>query len=255
MEYDIKANGFSLLNARLCAAWSKEAYTPFSNGNCFSPKTGAMARVFDAGNVIVVGFKGSSSAIDFAQDSKFEKRNGIHLGFDEDYSSIEDQVILQTDRIMAVKGYKPIVVVGHSLGGGLGTLHFYRHPIGILALYTFGCPRVFDRRRADIYDCINRSRTYRVVHGNDLVARLPWLGYTHVGNHIMVWSWNDGVVYLNPPLEETIISDVRGLYKAITTHDKLRWEPKEVLIQDHFIEGYEQSLARADQIKGNGLVL
>lgn len=220
LPYRLGADGVSIANARLCADWSAGAYLR-QNCNVFSKGTGAAAWVFDAGPVIVAAFQGSCSPLDFVQDARFLKRDGIHSGF---LGDIEALMPALTSTIAAMPG-KPLVLTGHSLGGALATL-FAHFRSDWSACITFGGPRVFDSELSHDFDLFRRQKTFRFVHANDLVARLPWLGYRHVGHHIMLWD--DGSWQLDPPLETTLAADLRGLWHGFLGHH-------EVLIRDHFM--------------------
>jgi triacylglycerol lipase len=70
-----------------------------------------------------------------------------------------------------------IWVTGHSLGAALATLAADRFQ-DIQGLYTFGSPRVGDRKFKENF----RLQAYRVVNGDDIVSRVPPAGiYHHVG--------------------------------------------------------------------------
>lgn len=85
----------------------------------------------------------------------------------------------------------PLFVTGHSLGGAIATLAAYHaithHPD--VYLYTFGSPRVANRLLGKKISSRLQGRSYRCVHGDDIVPRVPpLLNYTHV----------DELVYLDP---------------------------------------------------------
>jgi hypothetical protein len=70
-----------------------------------------------------------------------------------------------------------IWLTGHSLGAALATLAADRFQ-DVQGLYTFGSPRVGDRQFQKNF----QLRAYRVVNGDDIVARVPPKGiYRHVG--------------------------------------------------------------------------
>jgi len=84
-----------------------------------------------------------------------------------------------------------VFVAGHSLGGVLAALTALNIDgdclADVVAVYTFGMPRPGSKLFADRqYNPRLGSRTYRLVHGNDLVATLApsWLGFHHVGRYL-----------------------------------------------------------------------
>ena len=85
----------------------------------------------------------------------------------------------------------PLFVAGHSLGGAIATLMAYHaatyHPD--VYLYTFGSPRVANHPLSKKITAALQDRSYRCVHGDDIVPRVPPLfNYTHI----------DQLVYFDP---------------------------------------------------------
>jgi len=77
----------------------------------------------------------------------------------------------------------PLFVTGHSLGGAIATLAAYHavsyHPD--IYLYTFGSPRVVNRVLSRKISDTLKGRSFRCVHGDDIVPRVPpLLNYTHI---------------------------------------------------------------------------
>eukprot|EP00163_Fabomonas_tropica_P010841 TRINITY_DN2111_c0_g2_i2.p2 TRINITY_DN2111_c0_g2~~TRINITY_DN2111_c0_g2_i2.p2 ORF type:complete len:654 (-),score=182.80 TRINITY_DN2111_c0_g2_i2:2312-4273(-) len=125
----------------------------------------------------------------------------IHRGFKKGWAAIRNQVhsTILTGRYVE-NGYK-FVIAGHSQGGALATLAAVdfkeRWPSMKLAVYTFGSPRVGNKKFVKYYNrlvphtlrYVNRYRDgYCPGSGTapwkvDLVARIPpeFLGYRHVG--------------------------------------------------------------------------
>jgi hypothetical protein len=81
---------------------------------------------------------------------------------------------------------KPLFITGHSLGAALAALAA-QMALGEgsppRAVYSFGMPRVGGERFRTSYDAGLGALTYRLVHGIDLVARVPpsFIGFRHVG--------------------------------------------------------------------------
>jgi hypothetical protein len=100
----------------------------------------------------------------------------VHRGFRNALDEVWDG--LSTHLTALQRGGRKIWMTGHSLGAALATLAADRFG-EIQGVYTFGSPRVGNRRFKENY----RARTYRVVNGNDVVARVPPPGfYAHVGD-------------------------------------------------------------------------
>lgn len=83
-------------------------------------------------------------------------------------------------------------LTGHSLGAAIAVLLAHQLPERIAGVYTFGCPCpglddfATAYRKRGLYD-----KTYRYVHGNDLVAKVLQFGgsqYRHVGKEIVLTS-------------------------------------------------------------------
>ena len=80
-----------------------------------------------------------------------------------------------------------VFVTGHSLGGALAALIAHRIgtelPAGVDAVYTFGMPRPGSKAFADLYNRQMGMRTYRLVHGEDIVPTVApaSFGFRHLG--------------------------------------------------------------------------
>ena len=71
----------------------------------------------------------------------------------------------------------PVFLTGHSLGGALAVLTAQHinisRPGTVRAVYTFGMPRTGDDSFKSGYNPVLGSRTYRLVHADDLVPTVP----------------------------------------------------------------------------------
>lgn len=109
---------------------------------------------------------------------------GIHHGFQQALEAAWDQVKAALPRD---EPRRSVWFIGHSLGGALAALAAKRandeFAIEAEAVYVFGMPRVGDAAFSDQYERILGSRTFRFVHGDDIVAGAPpsELGYRHNG--------------------------------------------------------------------------
>ena len=80
-------------------------------------------------------------------------------------------------------------ITGHSLGGALAavTAFWIAESRGeVDGVYTFGTPRPGISQFANDYNALLGERTYRLVHGEDLVPSVPpsELGFRHIGRYL-----------------------------------------------------------------------
>jgi triacylglycerol lipase len=106
----------------------------------------------------------------------------VHRGFkrevDDLWPRLEQALVNNT---------RTLWFTGHSLGGAMAAIcagrcvlsHIRSNP---RALYTFGAPRVGNRRYVNYVE----FEAYRWVNNNDIVPRVPpyWLGFRHKGQEI-----------------------------------------------------------------------
>jgi Lipase (class 3) len=114
----------------------------------------------------------------------FSDRDGPAEGFRQAVAAFD----IVKKRILAqIPADGPVFVTGHSLGGALAVIaaHFLRSKnIDVRGVYTYGMPRPGDKAFANgIYDPALGARTYRLVHGADIVATVApsEVGSRHVG--------------------------------------------------------------------------
>ena len=169
--------------------------------------TDTEARIIGDDRAVILAFRGTSSLRDARTDMKAQrikwKYGHAHAGFLEAWRSIRAPII------NALHDYgdngQQLYVTGHSLGGALATLCAYElelaREFAVANLYTFGSPRVFDRAGAENAARVLRNCSFRVVHSNDIVARLPrvfwrklWLPTVHTLRHTprLIYLTEDG---------------------------------------------------------------
>ena len=159
-----------------------------------SPKT-RFPRMVDTSGLIVTGC--GATIVVFAGTDPFVVENWltdlnavpsgdhIHSGFQAGVESVWEQIKSEIGKSAAPRS--PLFVTGHSLGGALAVVaaKFLHERLGLQAhaVYTFGMPRCLGSRIVSDYERTLGSRTYRLVHGRDIVPTLPpsELDFRHVG--------------------------------------------------------------------------
>lgn len=162
-----------------------------------------------------------------------ETAGRVHRGFKREVDDLWPRL-----ELALVNNRLPLWFTGHSLGGAMATICASRCHLSHIrsnprALYTFGSPRVGNRRYVDFV----QLEAFRWVNNNDIVARVPpwWMGYRHKGQE----------VYLNAQGE---IRQVSGLERAM---DRWRGFLKGLRLRefdhftDHSITRYVEYIERA----------
>ena len=168
------------------------------------------------GTFDLVAFKGTSSLTDFLIDAQIIQTQldgvGIHAGFCRAY----DAVSYKARRASS----QPMLIVGHSLGGALATLHARRMASATyVRCVTFGSPRVGDDRFAVRYNAAGIDTT-RVVHADDIVPRVPKLNYHHV----------DGLLHIDD--SGHACSGLRNWCRSLLGWDRMAHELAQRLLAD-----------------------
>ncbi len=142
---------------------------------------------------IVLAFAGTDPAIweTAATDARFDlSAKNTHAGFQAAFDAVAPVVNGKTSgpvgEAMSLRtDAQPLFITGHSLGAAVGILAAAAVDAGgveVKAVYGFGTPRPGGTTFRDAYNTALGKRTYRMVHGRDIVARVPmFTGYSHVG--------------------------------------------------------------------------
>jgi len=175
-------------------------------------------------SIDVIAFRGSQQKADFFFDGfavplPFGGRL-CHGGFVLALKSVWDELLPHIDYD------KRTLICGHSLGGALAELTALklhkRH--NSLNLVTFGKPNTFFK---GFKRPLGLDKQYSVVHGSDMVARIPRLLYGPSCSQQQVYFTNSGELVINPS-------------KKLKREDFLS-EPDEA-VSDHFMAGYKASV-------------
>ncbi len=154
---------------------------------------GIIARRNDA---VLIAFGGTDPVIweNLATDFTFKptKDDDIHSGFLAAFNAVSDVVAAAID-----PRPKQLFLSGHSLGAALAVLAasfaLKEKRVEATAVYTFGMPRTGGPSFAAAYNNGPLgAKTYRLVHGIDIVPRVPFpqLGFSHVGSVLRCESGN-----------------------------------------------------------------
>ncbi len=207
--FNASAAGFELANARALMWFSQLAYEThraptidtvsrmygFASVFPFIKQKTALAGSFETCGIIgeradavILAFAGTDPGIwqNLATDFNPLPQAGsdIHEGFRLAVAAAAPEV--QQAVGLCRQSGKPLFVTGHSLGAALAALAAQMVLAGGMpprAIYTFGMPRVGGARFEASYDADLGAITFRLVHGIDLVARVPMseIGFRHVG--------------------------------------------------------------------------
>jgi hypothetical protein len=121
----------------------------------------------------------------------------VHSGYGKAILAVDGAL---TD-LLLLRGAKPVVVTGHSLGGALATLALDLPGMGAAIGVTFGAPAVGDAA----FNARIQDRLIRVVVHRDIAPKHPrrWLGYRQPPEYIRLehdgrarparWGWADNL--------------------------------------------------------------
>lgn len=204
-NFEPKATKYSAKNAYLLAQAAKLAYKPskdvehtVKNGwkmpNVrFIDKNETQCFVAGDDEKIIISFRGTepSKMQDLMSDIKLRftehPLGKVHRGF---LAAID---YAWGDTIKTIQEFQTqdqtIWFAGHSLGAALATLgvaKMYDLNQPVHGLYTFGQPRTGDTKFAERFDAKYKLSSFRFVHNNDIVTRVPLsaMGYKHIGSFL-----------------------------------------------------------------------
>jgi triacylglycerol lipase len=155
----------------------------------------------------------------------------VHRGFLESMEAVESDL----DGLLAGENPARLWLTGHSLGGALAKLFALwalERGHAVAGVYTFGQPRVGDADFARHYDSLLKPQTFRVVHADDIVPRVPWLlaRYRHAAHEIFFPSV-PSVPLVDLPWPRKLPYAIPALIREAT-------QKKLPLLDDHHVSRY-----------------
>jgi hypothetical protein len=209
-RFDASTSDFKLDNARALMWFSQLAYEThrrptidavalgkwdFTSVSSFnkdkiSPKGSfeTCGLIGERADAVILSFAGTDPGIwqNLATDFSPLPRAGLdmHGGFVLAAEAAREEIKQAVDLCKASQ--KPLFITGHSLGAALAALAAQQALAASMrprAVYGYGMPRVGGQQFQANYDADLGAVTYRLVHGDDLVARVPPTAarFHHVG--------------------------------------------------------------------------
>lgn len=212
-------------------------------------------------DLAMVTFRGTESASDWMSNLNVTTRSipgvgPVHAGFLGQFQALQPEL----ERLLQPRVKLPLLVSGHSLGGGIAVLAAitWASTRSVRALYTYGQPAVAKGNAASIIGTTLTERYHRLVNDADIVPRVP-PGYRHAG-HLLHFDGQGRVTSKDttPPAakpgargatleeaalggEEAMLSpeEFQALQQQLKTTATARGqEGTRGLVSDHMLPGY-----------------
>jgi len=147
----------------------------------------------------LVAFRGTESTADWVSNLHLTTRSipkvgQVHAGFWGQFQALQPQM----EKLLNGRAASPLVVTGHSLGGGIAVLAAttWASTRTLRALYTYGQPAVAKDNAAAAIGASLSGRYHRMVNAADIVPRVP-PGYRHAG-HLLHFDGQGRVTSTDP---------------------------------------------------------
>ena len=176
---------------RIRTRWEFASVTPIRRqAVAFDGIFNTTGLIGERADAVILAFAGTDVGAweTVATDAGFalDPETDVHKGF----QAALEPVVQFVDRAAELSHptQRPLFIAGHSLGAALGILAAMRlNDRPPRAVYGFGTPRPGGATFQANYNSRFGDVTYRLVHGHDLVARVPmsFVGYHHVGRTLL----------------------------------------------------------------------
>jgi triacylglycerol lipase len=204
--FDASTTDFTLGNARALMWMSQLAYEThvdatistvsakwgFLSAEKFAADFETCGIIAERPDAVILAFAGTDPGIwkNLVTDGEFRRdpQTNVHQGFQKAATSADARIKQAAQ--LSLQKKKPLFIAGHSLGAALAALAALvagKEGAEPRAVYTYGMPRTGGDKFRQGYDQRLGPKTFRLVYGIDLVARVPMsiLGYRHVGRVLM----------------------------------------------------------------------
>lgn len=212
-------------------------------------------------SIVVPGTRNKHDAMrDFDLWKSKEEKGCVHSGFQKSADALMPEIFDALEKIRSDYPGKIIKVslCGHSMGGSIALILanrlFHQPNVEIMTVYTFGSPKTFDKREAELYAAKGLSeKTWRVVNRRDAAVFFPNTAlspkYQHAGNHLYISS--DGTLMTNP--EENTVREDRG--RVVRLFDFIVQGGKAEPLADHSVRSYAKCMYLHHRTKKNEISL
>jgi hypothetical protein len=172
---------------RIRTRWGFDKVTPIRRqAVAFDGIFNTTGIIGERANAVILAFAGTDpgawETVATDAGAARDDQTDVHKGFQAALAPVAQFVSGAAN--LSNRTQRPLFIAGHSLGAALGILA----ASGLSdqaprAIYGFGTPRPGGAAFQARYNSRFGDVTYRLVHGRDLVARVPmsFLGYRHVG--------------------------------------------------------------------------
>ena len=182
----------------------------------FCNKQGAQCYIVWNDTDAVICFRGTEpkevsdikADLNAVQKQGLHNKGDVHAGFQGEINKIWDVIL---EKVNELEG-QTIYITGHSLGGAMATIcakRLQEQKIDVRCLYTYGSPRVGDRRWVKSLQIPH----YRFQNNNDVVCKVPfWLmGYRHHGKNVYI-GFDGTISKMN--MWKRFLDSMRGRFRA-----------------------------------------
>ena len=212
--------------------WGFEHYEPFEAKHSWDIDTQGYLASND--KRVLIAFRGADSVQDWRTNFQTTRdpgpfdRTQVHSGFQEAFLPVSFDIGRLLERYYT-KG-KELWITGHSLGGAHAVLmvaNLISRGIQPTGLYTFGAPRVGDKKFKRKFDREFKGVSFRLVNEHDLICHIPFEGFfSHTGNRMILLDNSEQVRTDKPKVWSDIkeamwgwMGKVAGKEGAFTTED------------------------------------